>query len=66
MADFVAALVGAEPLELGVAAAHAQAPEARVLAPLPPEHLERAGRVHVGVHVDVRRELDPLLPRDEA
>jgi hypothetical protein len=66
VADLVAALVGAQALELRVPAAHAKRAEPRVLSPLPAEHLERARRVHVGVDVDCGRELRPLLPRDEA
>ena len=53
--DLVAALIGAQALELGVAAAHAEAPEARVLSPLPAQELERPRRVHVRVDVDLRR-----------
>src|SRR5579883_3457360 len=55
------ALVGAQPLELGVAAAHAQAAEARVLAALAPQQVQRTGGVDVGVDVDRPAELLALL-----
>ncbi len=65
VSDLVPTLVGAKTLELGVAAAHAHAPEACILPPLAPEHLERARGVDVGVDIHFGGELGPLLARDQ-
>jgi hypothetical protein len=61
VADLVAALIGPEALELGVSAAYPERAQPRILPPLPPQHLERARGVHVGVDVGPERHKRILL-----